>query len=320
MTGRWKPVIRLLIIAVVIAGLLWAVRSAVDELVSDPDKRRLLWRIHWPSLWGGAGAYLLALLPAGFYWYWVLRSFAVPVPAGRAVAAHVQGHLGKYVPGKAMVVVLRVGAIVGPGVSPLLATVAVFIETLTMMATGATLAALVIALSDVPQELIPLAIALGLVSAVPTMPPLFRMVVAVVVRRRDPSHRAPLEAYRWTTFAAGWAWMTLSWCLIGTAFALIVHAIAPQTGLDDLVLAAALMALAVVAGFVSLIPGGAGVRELILTAALAPRIGTAEALSAALLARLVFLAVELAAAGGSAVVLRRTGPRDSVSEQPSNRG
>lgn len=47
-----------------------------------------------------------------------------------------------------------------------------------------------------------------------------------------------------------------------------------------------------VIGFVSLIPGGAGVREFVLATILGLAIGATQALLAAILARLVFIVVE----------------------------
>ena len=55
--------------------------------------------------------------------------------------AYYVGHLGKYVPGKALVVIIRTGLISGPRVDTTVAAVSIFIETLTMMAVGAFLAA-----------------------------------------------------------------------------------------------------------------------------------------------------------------------------------
>ncbi len=51
--------------------------------------------------------------------------------------------------------------------------------------------------------------------------------------------------------------------------------------------------LSVVAGFVSMLPGGAGVRELVVTLVLAPTIGSAPALAVAVWMRLVSLAAEI---------------------------
>ncbi len=59
--------------------------------------------------------------------------------------AYYIGHLGKYVPGKAMVVILRTVMVRGHRVDAAVAAVSVFFETLTMMAVGAFMAAGILA-------------------------------------------------------------------------------------------------------------------------------------------------------------------------------
>jgi hypothetical protein len=56
----------------------------------------------------------------------------------------------------------------------------------------------------------------------------------------------------------------------------------------------ACVSLAVVAGFLSLIPGGAGVRELILGVLIAQQFGQAAAVLTAVMLRLVWLVSEVA--------------------------
>ena len=67
---------------------------------------------------------------------------------------------------------------------------------------------------------------------------------------------------------------------------------------EDYWLTLACVSLATVAGFVSLLPGGIGVRELVLIPLLGPTIGPANAIIAAIVIRLVWLASELLGAGG----------------------
>ena len=85
--------------------------------------------------------------------------------------------------------------------------------------------------------------------------------------------------------------------MIGASFACLVNSIpggAPKFS-TAIVFAASVasIALAMVVGFASLLPGGAGVRELTLAVVLAPVIGNSQALLAAILARLLFIVVEL---------------------------
>ena len=91
------------------------------------------------------GLYLLGTLFSGIFWHRVLRALGQNVGFWTALRAYYIGHLGKYVPGKAMVVILRAGLIRGQGVDTSLAVVSVFFETLTMMSVGALLAAAIVA-------------------------------------------------------------------------------------------------------------------------------------------------------------------------------
>ena len=53
--------------------------------------------------------YLVGLLPAGLFWWRVLWVLGQKTRFLDTMRAYYIGHLGKYVPGKAMVVVLRAG-------------------------------------------------------------------------------------------------------------------------------------------------------------------------------------------------------------------
>ena len=65
-----------------------------------------------PGWLGLAGVlYLLGLLPAGLFWHRVLLVLGQDARLGETLRAYYIGHLGKYVPGKAMVVVIRAGLI-----------------------------------------------------------------------------------------------------------------------------------------------------------------------------------------------------------------
>jgi uncharacterized membrane protein YbhN (UPF0104 family) len=63
--------------------------------------------------------------------------------------------------------------------------------------------------------------------------------------------------------------------------------------LSQLPLLVAAVSFAVVSGFASMLPGGVGVRDLLLMQLLAPHIGDANALIAAVLMRLVWLVSEV---------------------------
>ncbi len=271
---------------------------------SIPTMSNLGWtRIALASL-----LYGFAMLPPGFVLAAAIRSLGERASLPTAMASQLLGHAGKYVPGKAMVVVLRVGGLSTDGVSAVTATISVFMETLLMMAVGAAVACLVIFWLPVPTWMMATAAVVAVAASIPTLPPVLKRVAAKVAHR-NPTQNVPDQTTSSVRFfLVGWAWSLLSWILIGTAFTMLVSAIpSPTTLPTPLVLYAvctAAISLAMVIGFASLLPGGAGVRELVLTTLLALAIGTAHALLAAVAARLMFIAVEATCAGLAWVWLR----------------
>lgn len=258
----------------------------------------------------------------------VTTALGVAVSLGRVVAAQLLGHAGKYVPGKAIVVVLRVGALRPTGDVPdgftTRATIAVFFETLLMMAVGGTFAGVLLWSAPVPLWVKGSAAAMAVAAALPTFPPLMRWVIQQITRRTggsDENNALHLSRIDWPLFASGWFWSLLSWIGIGLSFACLIVAI-PSLGdgsatgpisIDAsrltwplLFSASAAIALGMVLGFASLIPGGAGVRETVTLLALAPAIGQTHALLAVIGARLLFVVVESLLALASYVALKRT--------------
>ncbi len=140
---RWLgPALKLAILALVIWGGHRTISEAIETL------RRDGWtfeRIDFGWLVVCGGLYLLGQLPCGLFWRRVLADMGEEVPLGRALRAYYIGHLGKYVPGKAVVFVLRIGLI--KAVQPLrtgVGVAAIFYETLTTMAVGAVLATVIL--------------------------------------------------------------------------------------------------------------------------------------------------------------------------------
>ncbi len=70
-------------------------------------------------------------------------------------------------------------------------------------------------------------------------------------------------------------------------------------------IATAAICLAMVIGFASLLPGGAGVRELVLATVLGVSLGSVHGILAAIAARILFIVVEAALAGSFWLWLRR---------------
>jgi len=294
---KWlKTAVRLLIVAVV----LWAVRrtivTAVDEL------GQYTW--DFDPLWLAAAAllYLLGLLPAGLFWHRVLFVLGQDARLGETLRAYYVGHLGKYVPGKAMVVVIRAGLIRSHRVDTGVAAVSVFFETLTMMSVGAFISAAILAAWFRDQTLLFwVAIGLMVAAGMPTVPPIFKRLVRLAgVGKSDPTTGEKIQKLGYRTLALGWVGMILLWVLLGLSFWAVLKAMGQDADpIGQLHLYTAGVSLAMVAGFLSLVPGGAVVREAILAQLMVPHLGNLHhrgevvALVSAVLLRLVWLVSEL---------------------------
>jgi uncharacterized membrane protein YbhN (UPF0104 family) len=277
-------------------------RSKSDLEASVPRLANLRWdRIALASL-----LYAIGLVPPSFLLRRALVSLGQQPRLSTAIMAQLIGHVGKYVPGKAMVVVLRAGVLSRDHVRPLPATISIFLETFLMMAVGAAVAGLVVLWLPVPFWITLTAVCVALLASLPTLPPILKRIVA----RSMKMSRAEVDSQiGMGLFAAGWGWSVLSWVFIGASFATLITAIPTSTALPPWVelypLATAAISLAMVIGFASLLPGGAGVRELVLTTVLGVSIGSAHGLLAAIAARLMFMIVEAILAGGSWLWLRK---------------
>ena len=300
---------RLLAIAklAIIVIVLWAVGdtlwNGIVALCTDG------WRLRWAWAIGAGFIYLLGLLPAGLFWWRVLWLLGQKTRFLDTMRAYYIGHLGKYVPGKAMVVVLRAGLLQPGGARVSVAAAAVFFETLTMMAVGAFWAAAILAIWFRGHWMYCVgAIGLMLAAGIPTLPPLFRRLAKLArVAKSDPETQKKLDAIGYGTLATGWVMMTICWGMLALSFWATLKAM----GIDGLELLTdfpryvASVSLAMVAGFLSLIPGGLFVRDGILAELIEPYFQTlatplpadVSAGLSAILLRIVWLVAELAISG-----------------------
>jgi uncharacterized membrane protein YbhN (UPF0104 family) len=297
---RWLLLgVKLSLVAIVLWGIHRTAYSGLAELERQHWSPASL-RPGWLVLSGAL--YLLALLPSGVFWYRLLRVLGQEPHLAETLRAYYIGHLGKYVPGKALVVILRTGLIRSHRVNTTTAAVSVFYETLTMMAVGAFVAGAILLAAFRHQTLLMLvAGGLMLVAGLPTLPPVFRRLVKLTgAGRADPVAAEKLVHLRTSMLARNWLSIAAGWCLCGLSlWATLVgcgYGHWPASG-EEIALCIAASALAVVAGFLSLIPGGALVREAVLFELLQPTFGEAGALVSALLARLVWLVAELLISG-----------------------
>ncbi len=276
-------------------------RADVERIV--PSLGNLRWdRIALASLF-----YAIGLFPPAFLLRRALLSLGQHPRVGTAIAAQLLGHVGKYVPGKAMVIVLRAGALSRDGVRAVPATISVFLETFLMMAVGAAVAGFVVLWLPVPRWIVVTAVSVAVLASLPTLPPVLKRVAARVSKVSIVEVESRIGI---GLFAAGWGWSILSWVWIGASFTALITAIPSSVALPPMLelyaIATAAIGLAVVVGFGSLLPGGAGVRELVLMTVLGVSISSVHGLLAAIAARIMFILVEAILAGGSWFYLRHS--------------
>ena len=292
--GKWCLALgKVLVILLVV----WFVRKTLQEGWRELQQGH--WQLEWGWLALSGGVYLAGLIGPAFFWHHVLHRLGQKPRLADSLRAYYISHLGKYVPGKAMVIVLRAGLISSQQVHLGLAAVSTFIETLTMMAVGAfiALAILLAQFRDHPWLML-LSLGLMVVSGLPTLPSVVRLALRWL---RWPGNGGTIletaDRYRLPTMLLGWAYMAVCWLVLGLSLGCCLAGMGVQVhwaNMDQWALWTATAALAVVAGFVSLVPGGLMVREAVLLSLLAPQVGNAVALASAVLLRLVWLVAELA--------------------------
>jgi hypothetical protein len=298
--------------------VIWAVGRHILRVWNDLSRHEVSVRIQPVWLVVAGLLYLGGLSCCGRFYERILHASSGPIGLGPALRAYLVSHLGKYVPGKAMVVVMRAGMSVPFGARGATAAIATFYETLVMMAAGSLIAAIGFAFaSDSPaleiavprygkvelrtyQVACLLSLMLALAFLVVVLPSVFQMLSRLVSMPFPMVGPELLPRLSPGLLIHGLMWSSTAWILLGASQLEVAHALLP-IGASDYVslvpVVTASVALATVAGFVvAVLPGGLGVREGVLMYALAPAMGEDLAVVAALVLRLVWVAAELLAA------------------------
>ena len=335
---RWKRTTIAAVKAVVAVVVLWAVGRHAYRTWNDLAEHRLTLRFDPAGLVASGVLYLAGLSACGVFYERILRAGATPVPLVPALRAYLVSHLGKYVPGKAMVVVIRAGMVVPFGARASTAAIATFYETLVMMAAGGLVAAIGFAMASGsgpvtvtlpnwgPVEL-PLyrlaslsGLGLGLAFLVVVWPSMFTRLAGLVSLPIPGVGPDALPRLSGGLLARGLLWSSIGWVLLGLSQLAVIRATVglgvvkglEMRGAVPAVIAA--VALATAAGFVvAVMPGGLGVREGVLITLLNPALGPDRSVVAAFLLRLVWVAAELAAAAVLVPMLR---PPRALSKPP----
>ena len=301
--SRWLPIIRwgiTLVVGLCFAGSIW---MAWTEWCQQPI---LLSSLRWERILLAVLLYVASISAGGFYWHRVLTVVQQKVDLGSALRIFYASQLGKYVPGKAMVVLIRATSLQKLGVPFKVGVTSVFIETLTWIAVGAAWGAFALACWVRTEGwLAAAACVVALVATLPTYPTVLRKVLQRLSFESNLVERFRLRdiGVGWLTFSIGWGLSASSLWVLLSAFPLAASESIGQglTGsgqasaalqLADLGICMAAVSLASVFGFVSLLPGGLGVRELVMLPLLSSRFGFAQATMVILALRLVWMVSE----------------------------
>lgn len=290
--------------------------------------------------------YACGMLPSSLYWRRCLVELDQVHDLFDTLWAYFYGNLGKYFPGKAMVIILRLGALQHHGVKKTATAMTIFMETLTMMSVGGAVGAICMIVLDLDWRLTVLALGLLVATFIPTAPPVLRFLLPKLQKGVDANELSKWTSrLTWPLFLRGWGMLIFGWLLNGLSLMFVLQSLPssqianPLGAMDTKIAVAAATeqapespgenmsttdeatkhgvrsawlraytsalgacALAVVLGFVSLVPGGAGVREVVISTVLAPVVGPVAALCGALWLRIVWLCTELGVVGVLAVL------------------
>lgn len=254
--------------------------------------------------------YVLGLFLNGVWYYAVMRSSTTPIPLGDALAAYVVSHLGKYVPGKAAVVVVRVAMSVRAGARAATAGFATLYETLVMMASGALIGVFGFGLTSsrtvqlnlgplgAPTlSLLQLSLVLSAGFLLITSPWLFPRISRQGGRLLGEAGAGAELAKQPALLATGLFISGAGWLCWGLSQVAVLRAMGLAIVWEQLSLMIASVALATVFGFVIAVsPGGLGVREWVLWTSLGAALDHEQAVLASLGLRLAWIVGELMAA------------------------
>lgn len=285
---------------------LWSNHEVVQDTLAE-----LSWRDWLPSLL----ALPLAFLCSTWSWQLLVDELGEPIGVARGAQIFLVGQLGKYLPGSVWAYVLQIEL----GRRAGLARARIFTATLFSLAV-AVVAALIAGSLVLPGFVRDYEALRGLVwlylllpiGLVCLHPRILERLVAVgfkILRRPQRDHPVRARAVALSLVAA-----VASYGFFGLHLWLLVRGVSDVDGSAQFLLVCiGTMAIAMISGlFFFLLPSGAGVRELVIVSALAPTIGSGEAIAIAAVSRVLIVVADLVMAGAAATLgwweQRRHGP------------
>ena len=321
--------------------LKWALFALVIAFVGRRGWQ--LWRegdvgsvtIHWPWLLAASASYLVGWFPSVLLWHRLIHGFGGTSNRWDVAQAYFAGHLAKYIPGKASVLLLRAGMLAERGCRPSVCALSSTYEVLVCMGVGAAVG-LTMAPVVWPQGVIaslptaihpafehPRIFGIAVVVVCVVLVPFVARVLGLIAKKLTPplvtvspshlvtsSELASPPTQIGSTFLLGWCFFSVAtWLLHGLSLGCTLRAVGVQASLSDWLIWTGDVSSASVLGFVAIFaPGGLGVREATLLELLKsqPGISQSQAVAATALLRAAWLAAEILAAAGLTWRTRRS--------------
>ena len=269
-------------------------RDAIADAMSSAE-------VGWLVVGGAAGTIAMALI--GLNWLWILRHAGSAAPWRRGMAWYFVGQLGKYVPGGIWPIVGQAELAHRDATPRGAAYSSTAMSMVTTFLGAASVAAITGLMTPTDHRLASaaLAVVLALVLAAIAVPAVGRAIDRFA--RRFTTRELRLPEPRWFALAVARhlpVWFAFAGMNVFAVVALGVDVDGPLVVELIFVTCVSWMAGFVVVG----VPGGIGVRETIFISMTTATLGAGVAVSAAVLSRVVSIAVDLLGAAVSAVVAR----------------
>ncbi len=289
-------------------AILWLIWGKLGKAWDQIQSAEYVLQLNWFWLAAGGFFYAFSLPFPASYWYCALRHLGQKPTWRSTVRAHLVGHLGKYVPGKIFVVLIRSGLLKGPNVDTTVCVLSIFLEGLMQMAVGALVVAGLILFWATQLEdsrFLWGSLILFAMVGLPIMPPIFKLGVKIIGVKKFSEEVRKVDQLSWRTFLFGVPLMVSYWLLLGLSLWCVLLGIGlelPFLGTYPVSLLA--ITASMTAGFVFVVaPGGMGVREMIILMLLAPllkeftNVPEGAALVSACVLRILWIAAEMICAG-----------------------
>ena len=270
-------------VVLALAILIAAGKEILGALAKLEDPRGHL-SIHYVIL--GVICYLAGMAWFAAFWRRAADCLGAKLRWLDCYAAYFVSQLGKYVPGKAWVILIRYGLIGENRVTFRAATASSVYETLTVMGCGALFSFLIFLVFGQGPTVLWLALGLSAGLLAVSHPPC-SVWIADALGSRLGSPENGFSVPSWRVFWKGMPFLLLGWILVSVSFPIAGAGIGLTfSGPREVLLAAGASGLAIAAGFVILVaPAGLGVREWILVQTLGPSVGEGPAALVAIASR-----------------------------------